>query len=232
MENKKTNFLKIVFSVLFFGALWGILEATLGTLLHLPFFDKLGIYGASTTIIVPLAYFLMANCYKKTNKFYAVYLMGVIASAIKLSVALVIGFRPSVYNPAIYIIVEALAMGTALLAFRPKNVLSLKTLGAIIAANTVYQFSYLMINMASGGTNVFASEKAWQLVGEKYLFTVNAVAILYSFVGGLLLFGAYKLLARLNIETKFDINKLIYSPITASVAMILALGLSMGLALI
>ena len=136
--------LRFFLDVLFFGSVWGILEATLGTVLHLPVFDGAGIYMASSTIIIPLAYVLMANCYKKTNSLAAVALMGVIASTIKLSVAFVLGFIPQVYNPAIYIRIEASAMVGALAIFRPKNVLSLKTLGAVILANTTYQFSYLV----------------------------------------------------------------------------------------
>jgi len=228
--NEKPKFLTILFNVLFFGALWGIVEATLGTLLHLPFFDKFGMYMASTTIVVPIAYYLMANCYKKTGSLYSVALMGVVASLIKLCVAFVVGFRPSVYNPAIYILVEALAMMGGLAIFRPKNVLSLRSLAAVIVANTTYQFSYLMINMAMGGTNIFASEKAWQLVGEKYLFTFNYLAILYVFASGAITYLILKLLAKFNFEMKFDINRLISSPITASIAMVVAISTTILLA--
>ena len=235
MENEKTPILvklRFLFDVLLFGSAWGLLEATLGTLLHLPMFDKAGMYAASSTIMVPIAYYLMANCYKRTESFYSVFLMGLIASAIKLSVAFVIGFRPSVYNPAIYIVVESLMMGVALLIFRPKNVLSLRTLGAVILANTLYQFSYLMINMAMGGTNVFASEKAWRLVGEKYLFIFNCVAILYMFASGALFYGLFKLLEKYNVTAKVDIRKWIYSPVGVATAFVIAITLSMTLSLI
>ena len=51
---KKQRILKIVFSVLLFGGLWGILEATLGTLLHMPFVPGT-VFLSSTTIMVPIA---------------------------------------------------------------------------------------------------------------------------------------------------------------------------------
>lgn len=233
MENqKKTNILTIILSVLFFGALWGILEATLGTLLHLPFFDKFGIYGASTTIIVPLAFLLMSLCYKKTNALFSLPMMGILASIIKLSVGLVIGFRASVYNPAIYILIESLVMMSAVAVFRPKNVLSLRTLGTFILANTLYQFSYLTINYWMGGTNVFASIEAWERVGEKYLLKMNMVAILYSLLIGGLSYLVLKLLQKYNFEIKFDINKIIYSPITASILTFVAFGVTIGFAFI
>lgn len=230
-ENRKQT-LTVLLNVVFFGALWGILEATLGTVLHLPALDKAGMYAASTTIMLPIAYYLMAICYKKTGSRWAVFVMGAIAALIKLSVAIVIGFRPSVYNPAIYIVVESLMMGVALIIFNPKNVLSFRTLGAMIFANTLYQFSYLLINMAMGGTNVFASEKAWIEVGEKYLFKFNCVAILYTFASGAIAFGVMKLLEKANVSLKFDIKKLVNSPITAAVTLVIAFTLTLTMALI
>lgn len=231
-ENKKAFSLKLIFNVLFWGAVWGIMEATLGTLLHLPLFDKAGMYACSSTIIIPLAYILMANCYKKTESFYAVYLMGLIASAIKLTVAFFVGFIPSVYNPAIYIVVEALMMGTALLIFRPKNVLSLKTLGAMMVANTLYQFAFLVIKMLNGGTNIFASEAAWKKGAEPYLFTINCLAILYTFGVGAIAFGILKVAEKYNWKFKFDLNKFIISPITAAVSLTLAITVTITLSVL
>lgn len=222
--------LRLFLDVLIFGSLWGILEATLGTLLHMPFFDKAGMYAASSTIMVPIAYYLMANCYKKTGSLLSVFFMGLIASAIKLSVALVIGFRPSVYNPAIYIVVESLSMMGALAIFRPKNVLSFRSLATVIVANTTYQFSYLMINWANGGTNIFASEKAWINVGEFYLFKMNCVAILYLFASGAIAYGVIKLLERLHVEVKFDYKRILYSPITAAIVFSVAVGITITFA--
>ena len=234
MEETKTFSTKIKFliTVLLFGSIWGIIEATLGTLLHLPMVDKVGMYACSSTIIVPIAYYLMANCYKRTGAFYSLPIMGIIAASIKLTVGFVVGFRPSVFNPALYIIAESLAMMGAVAIFRPTKVLSLKTLAAVILANTTYQFSYLLINMAMGGTNIFASEKAWVTVGEKYLFTFNGLAILYLFAGGAIFFGLFKLFEKLHVEVKFDYKKIIYSPITASVAFAIAVALTITLAAI
>ena len=226
---EKNNVLKTFLCVVFYGSVWGVLEATLGTLLHLPFFDKFGVFAASTAIMLPIAYFLMANCYKASGSKYAVFLMGILAASIKLTAAFVIGFRPSVYNPAIYIVVESLAMGTALIIFNPKNVISLKTLGAIVLANTVYQFSYLMINWAMGGTNIFASQKAWEYVGQHYLFTLNCVAILYSFAFGSLLYAVIKLAEKYSWN--FDkVKKVVYHPAFASGMAAVALVLTIVLA--
>ena len=46
-ENKHLN---ILFSVLLFGGLWGIVEATLGTLLHLPGFEETGLFSIKLSL--------------------------------------------------------------------------------------------------------------------------------------------------------------------------------------
>ena len=230
MENEKKFNLSLLFNVLFWGGLWGIVEATLGTILHLPAFEGAGLFLGSSAIIIPIAYFLMANCYKRTNSFYSVYLMGVLAALIKLSVGFVIGFINKVYNPAIYIVVESLAMGTALLIIRPTNVLSFKTLGAMIMANTIYQFLFLVIRMASGGANVFESYEVFVDSGAKYLFTINCIAIIYTFAVGAAAFGLFKLAEKFNWKVNFSLDKIIHSPITASVSVVLALVLTIVLA--
>lgn len=231
-SEKKTNIILIIFNVLFWGSLWGVVEATLGTFLHFPFFHKLGMYASSSTIIIPIAYYLMANCYKRTNSPYAVFLMGCLASMFKLMVGFVVGFKSTVFNPAIYIVVEALAMGSALAIFRPSNVLSLKTFVAMIVTNTIYQFSYLLIRMALGGVNIFASENAWIKSAEPYLFTINCLAILYTFVSGAISYGIIKLFERYHKDYKFPFAKLIQSPITASIAILLAITFTMTFAAI
>ena len=232
MDTEKTPIierLRFFLDVLLFGSVWGILEATLGTLLHLPFFDKAGMYAASTTIMVPIAFYLMANCYKRTGKFYALPAMGVIAALIKLTVGFVVGFRASVLNPAMYILVESLAMMGSIAIFIPTKVLSLKTLAAAILASTTYLFSYLLINMASGGTNIF-TQKGWVNVGELYLFKMNCLAILYMFASGGLFYGLFKLFERLNVKVEFNYKRIIYSPITASVCFMVAVALTITFA--
>ena len=232
MKNTERKFtLKTVFTILFWGGLWGIVEATLGTLLHLPGFEEAGLFFASSAIVLPIAYCLMANCYKRTESFYAVYLMGVLAGLIKLTVAFVIGFTIYVYFPAMYIVLEALAMGTALAVFRPKNVLSLKTFAAVVVANTVYQFVYLCVRSMTS-SSVFASMEAFNKTGVKYLFTLNGLAIVYTLVVGSISYGIVKLAEHFNWNIKFDLNKVITHPVTVGVILALSLGLTIGLAAI
>ena len=206
MEETNTNkarILNIVFSVLLFGGLWGIVEATLGTLLHMPFIHRT-MFLSSTTILVPIAYFLMGACYKKTGTFRSVLYMGLLAAAIKaISCAI---FKMS-FNPVFYMLIEALAMGTALLVIRPKQIISFAGLGAMIMANFIYLGASTFLRM-----NVLTSTPAQVLANvETYVFKFNCVAILYTFAFGAVLFGVIKLAEVRNWN--FDgVKKVIFHP--------------------
>ena len=240
MENKK-KILAILLPVLLYGALWGIFEATLGTVLHLPAFEVGKLFTKSSIIMVPIAFLFMTMCYKKTGSLLAVFFTGLVSASIKLSTAFVLGMTIFVYFPAIYIVVESLAMMGALAIFRPKNVLSLQSFASFVTASTVYQFSYIsiasIIAVASpsltGNINAFANMTNWQKVGEKYLFTYNGVAIIYALALGAILYGLYRLAIKFNLNTMVRLNKVAYRiiyPIMTSVAVVAAFALSISLA--
>lgn len=237
MENKK-KFLSILLPALLFGALWGIFEATLGTVLHLPAFEVGKLFTKSSIIIVPIAFLFMSLCYKKSGSLLSVVFAGLVSALIKLSTAIVMGMTIYVYFPAIYIVVESLAMMGALAIFRPTKVLSLQNFASFVTANTVYQFSYVsiasIVAVASPNLtkniNAFENMANWSKVGEKYLFTYNGVAIIYALAFGAILYGLYRLVVRLNLNTKVNLNKIIYSPITASIAVVAAFAVTISLA--
>lgn len=239
MENKK-KFLSILLPALLFGALWGIFEATLGTLLHLPAFELGGLFTKSSIIIVPIAFLFMSLCYKKSGSLLSVFFAGLISATIKLSTAFVMGMTIYVYFPAIYIVVESLAMMGALAIFRPNKVLSLKNFASFVTANTVYQFAYISIASIvavanptlTKNINALENMTNWQKVGEKYLFTYNGVAIIYALAFGAILYGLYRLAMRFNLSEKVNLNKIVYSPITASVTVAIAFAVSISLATI
>lgn len=206
---KENKHLTILFSVLLFGGLWGLLEATLGTLLHLPFATSAGMYFCSTTIMVPIAYYLMGACYKRTNAFRSAFYMGVLAASIKALVCLI--FHLS-FNPVYYILLESVCMMGALAAIRPTKIISFQGLGTMILANTSYLVfaSFIRMNVMTTTFSVFMAGF------EKYVFMFNAVAIIYTFASGAVIFGLLKLAEK--FEWKFEgVKKIVYSPITASV---------------
>ena len=209
MNNEKpmNKHLAILFSVLLFGGLWGILEATLGTLLHLPIV-KGTMYLASTTIMVPIAYFLMGACYKKTGTFRSAMYMGILAAAIKSLSCLI--FKMS-FNPVYHILLESLFMGLALLIIRPKKILSFAGLGTLILANTFYLgvSTFLRVDVMHNTLSDFMANF------EKYTFMFNCVAIIYSFAFGALLFGVTKLAEKFSWDFS-KVKNVIYHPAFAS----------------
>lgn len=204
---KKYNPLNILFSVLLFGGLWGILEATLGSFLHLPFVDAAGMYACSTTIMVPIAYYLMGGCYKRTNTFRSVLYMGMLAAGIKALVCVI--FHLS-FNPVYYILLEATCMAGAIAAIRPTKVISFRGLGTMILANTSYLILATFIRMNPARTTF----DAFMVNLEKYAFMFNCVAIIYTFGSGAIIYGVMQLANKFSWN--FDgVKKVIYSPITA-----------------
>lgn len=215
MEKKKI--LNILFSVLLFGGLWGILEATLGSLLHMPFVPGT-MFLASSTIMVPIAYFLMGASYKRTGTFLSSMYMAILAGAIKLIACLI--FHMSI-NPVYYILMEGAFMGIALLIIRPKKIISFAGLGTMIIANTLYLgvSTFLRVNVATAYASVVIENF------EKYTFMFNCVAILYTFAAGAIIYGLMQLAEKYNWN--FDkVKKVIYHPAFASGCAALALVLT------
>ncbi len=230
MENETrpmNSKLRLFLDVLLFGSIWGLLETSLGTLLHLSAFSGAGIFLKTSIVMVTIAGFLMAMCYKRTRSLLSIIYMGLIAAAIKFTAAFIIGFNTYVYTPAMYIVIESLAMTASLAVFKPDRVLSPKTLATFVLANTTYQFSYIIFSGLLGGTNAFASMANWEKVGVKYLFTYNGLAILYTFAIGGIAYGVMKALEKAEVKVNFNLKKVVFSPITASIAFAIAIAVTL-----
>lgn len=216
MENKNKH-LAILFSVLLFGGLWGIVEATIGSFLHLSFIHNTRlIFFSSTTVLVPIAYFLMGACYKKTGTVRSVMYMGVLASVIKIIGALIFA---SNLEPALYMMMEALAMCGAILVIRPKKVISYAGLATFILASTTYLLATTFYRIGTG------TEITGQVVLdniEKYVFKYNCVAILYAFALGAIIYGVMKL-AEAKQWNMDKVRKVVYHPAFASSMAVVAL---------
>ena len=213
---RKQEILNILFSVLLFGGLWGINEATLGTLLHMPFVHRT-MFLSSTTILVPIAFALMGACYKRTNTFRSCFYMGILAASMKAISCLI--FKMS-FNPCYYILIESLAMGVAVLVIRPKQIISFAGLATGILASTLYLAGSTPLRVHI--KQVTAAQFMENV--ETYVFKFNCVAILYMFAAGAILYGVLQLAqAR---EWNFDkVKKFIFHPAFASSMAVVALAL-------
>lgn len=116
-------------ALLIWGVAWGVFEATAGFVLHqLPV--PIGPY-----IWFPAAFFVMDRVYQKTGQRRAVLWAALLAASIKL-INLLWAVRPDiVINPAIAIVLEALAMAGVLCVSQKKN-------PAIV--NALWRLAYLL----------------------------------------------------------------------------------------
>ena len=215
---KKQNILNMLFSVLLFGGLWGLNEATLGTLLHMPFVHRT-MFLSATTILVPIAFALMGACYKQTNTFRCCFYMGILAASMKAISCLI--FKMS-FNPCYYILIESLAMGVAVLIIRPKKVISFAGLGTMIIASTFYLAGSTPLRVHI--REVTAAQFMDNV--ETYVFKFNCVAILYMFAAGAIIYGLLKLAEAK--ELKFSkVKDLIFHPAFASSVAVVAFAVTL-----
>lgn len=202
----QNNKLKTFFAVLFLGGLWGIIEATLGSILHLGDIAALGVFTSSTAVMVPIAYTLMGICYTRTNNFKSVIYMGIVAASIKIIACAILKMS---FNPAMWIALESLAGAIAVVVIRPKKVLSFKAFESLAVASTTYLLVYASIKC---GTNL----TKWTDYAIK-----DCLAIGYGLVLGLVA----KLISKTNLRN-IQFKKILYSPTAASLCVMLAITLS------
>lgn len=95
---------KNINTIVFYGSLWGLVEATLGYVLH-SFSLRVGWF-----FWFPLSFFFLSKVYKKTQKLSSILFTSFIASAIKLTNLLLPTRLDKVINPAVSIILEGLSI--------------------------------------------------------------------------------------------------------------------------
>jgi hypothetical protein len=98
------KFLRNISTIVFFSSLWGMVEATLGYLLH-----KIN-FSFGWCIWFPLAFYFMDKIYRKTGKAQYMLYGAFIASVIKLTNLFIEVRVDKVINPSISIVLEAVAL--------------------------------------------------------------------------------------------------------------------------
>jgi hypothetical protein len=145
MEESKrtgTSLSSMLLTVLIWGGLWGIFEATVGYLLHmLPF-------SIGWLVWYPVACFFMLNVYRKTRQRSSIILIGSLAACIKLFNLLLPGSIDRVLNPSVSIVFEALSMTTVIWAVNHlfanrKRGFFINALAAI-SMNTIWRGFYIL----------------------------------------------------------------------------------------
>jgi hypothetical protein len=101
----KTKLSKNLFKIIFFGSMWGLLEATLGYIFH---FIPATISGM---LMFPIANIILIKAYKSTGTRSSLIYMGMIASGIKAIDFLLPGLSLfKTINPMISILLEAVVV--------------------------------------------------------------------------------------------------------------------------
>ena len=96
------------YTLLFWGSMWGICEATVGFVLHRAAVALPGLPGA---LMFPMGFFCMAAAQRATGLRAAPWLIALVAAFIKTANFLLPGMDPiRVANPALSIILEGLAV--------------------------------------------------------------------------------------------------------------------------
>lgn len=129
---------------IFYGALWGIVEASLGYLVHLTNIS-------STFVLLPIAFFFMRQVYKSTGKISSIIVISIISASIKL-LDIFTGIRlDKVINPAISILLESCAFAGLVFSVKKleekKNINILQKYSLIFIMNTVWRVAYCLYLM-------------------------------------------------------------------------------------
>jgi len=94
--------------IVFWGAIWGLVEATLGYILHI---INLGFFNISGLIMFPIGFYFMNRAYKECNKISVIFYVSIIAAFIKLTNLIIPGMIVmKVVNPATAILLEGICV--------------------------------------------------------------------------------------------------------------------------
>ncbi len=179
--------MKIVFTIVFFGSLWGLLEATLGAVLHM-----VPIPFIAGTIMFPIAASLLVIASDKLKSFHALFAVGLLAALIKS----VNFFTPmnqwGVINPMIAIVIESLLI-VGFVSYLKHHQWQ-KQLSAFVLVSVVWRALYLTWFAIQYLTTGFMAAQ------------ITDVSAIMSFVGlqglvsGVMAFGLVRFMQTLHLE--------------------------------
>jgi hypothetical protein len=171
--------------ILFFGAIWGLLEATLGYLLQ--FLPPL----VSGSIMFPIGATLLIYAYKNTGSRISILYVGLIAASIKAVNFFMPGLIPiKTYNPMIAIMLQSLAMIIIIPLFNRKEVpIQLLSLGA---ASILWRVMFLLnisVNHQLTGFNFPQLTSISKMNEFIFIYGLFGAAILGLFFGFIFIFN-------------------------------------------
>lgn len=190
MGNKKFNLLT---QIIFYGALWGFLEATLGYALH---WIPTLIAG---TIMFPIASVILLRAYNKTNSKKALLYIGMVAASIK-SIDL---FLPSysifkTINPMVSIVLESLLVFAVVMLFTSEKITN--KIAAAQIASIGWRVGYVTYMVAQFAFTGFV---AYSISSFAHILEF---VVLSGVIGGLLASGLIYLDSSLKYKFNFKLD--------------------------
>lgn len=129
---------KFVSAIIFWGALWGLEEATLGHLLHITTINM------GWFIWFPLAYFFMSMAYRKTGKLNSILITSIIAAAIKLIDLFMTTNLVIIICPVLSIILEGISLFTILKIIDRKKLMQKYKFVEYLSMSLLWRILYLI----------------------------------------------------------------------------------------
>lgn len=160
--------------VVFWGSVWGIVEAILDNLMHLIAVD-IGRY-----ICFPLAFYFLYKVYTQTKKKEAVLYVSFIVSGIKLMNLFTETSIDRALNPIVTILSEALAM-IVLCKILEKKENDFNLFG-ILAVNCIWRIIYTTYLLLMPVSFIFSSHLRDMGPSIKFFFIDNLVSTLVAFI--------------------------------------------------
>ena len=201
-------------TLLFWGAVWGTCEATIGYVLHLAAVALPGLPGA---LMFPIGFYCIARAQQATGKPAAPFFIAMVAAGIKLVDFLMPGYDViRVVNPALSILLEGLAVTAVLALFRPRGSMPgyFQVLGMGVLWRTLFAFWLALISLFDLPAG---------LVTSGILILLRFV-LLESFLNSLIIFALLRLMLRFPASKPWQVN-----PAAAWLAFLAALGLQAAL---
>lgn len=205
---EKRKLLKLASQIVFFGAVWGITEATIGYLLH---FMPPTIAGI---IMFPIAVFILVKASKATGSRASLIFVGIVAAGIKAIDFVLPGMMSfKIINPMISIVMESLLVMAVYPLLKKADWKS--RLAGSMAASTGWRAGYILYMTGQFLITGFVSN---------YIASAAAVInflILNGILSGALVVGV------LMAEPKLTLKTVKFRPVYALAAFVFAAGLQL-----
>ena len=192
---EKVHKLHTISIILFWGALWGVVEATIGYIIHaLPFKMPTG------SILFPIGYYFMQKSYKETKDLKSIFFTSAIAASIKL----INLFIPTaqivrVLTPSACILLEGLAVVSIFKLFEYSEE-PIKFIHSLMMS-LFWRIGYYVINLVvfiplalASSSSIFNRAKFMEF------FLIN------SFINSILIYFYSKFAAKNNKKLKIKYN--------------------------